>query len=111
LNASPPREQSSVRSVSKPGSSITSVPSCARSRAIDGLAVPAVERFRSQPGGSFQVLIGTLLSARTQDATTAAASGRLFAVARTPQSMAELTVKRIEKLIYPVASTAIKRGT
>src|SRR5215472_4839739 len=72
--------------------------------AIDGLELPAVEKIseasREDP---FQVLIGTLLSARTQDATTAAASERLFAVARTPKAMAALTVKQIERLIYPVS--------
>jgi endonuclease-3 len=76
----------------------------ALAREIDGLELPAVEKIsEASQEDPFQVLIGTLLSARTQDATTAAASGRLFAAARTPQSMAELTVKRIEKLIYPVS--------
>ena len=51
----------------------------------------------------FQVLISTLLSARTQDATTAAASARLFKVARTPRTMGALSVKQIERLIYPVS--------
>ena len=76
----------------------------ALAREIDGLELPAIEKIseasREDP---FQVLIGTLLSARTQDATTAAASARLFEAARTPGTMAALTVKRIEKLIYPVS--------
>ena len=72
--------------------------------AIDGLELPAVEKIsESSKEDPFQVLIGTLLSARTQDATTAAASRRLFAVARTPKKMAALTVKQIERLIYPVS--------
>jgi endonuclease III len=76
----------------------------ALAREIDGLELPAVEKIsESSQEDPFQVLIGTLLSARTQDATTAAASERLFSAARTPQAMAELTVKRIEKLIYPVS--------
>ena len=76
----------------------------ALSRAIDGLELPAVEKIsQSQEEDPFQVLIGTLLSARTQDATTLAASTRLFKVARTPLAMAALTVKRIERLIYPVS--------
>lgn len=96
---------SSVRSVSKPGvlNNVSPVMR-ALAREIDGLELPAVEKIsEASQEDPFQVLIGTLLSARTQDATTAAASGRLFAAARTPQSMAELTVKRIEKLIYPVS--------
>ena len=72
--------------------------------AIDGLELPAVEKIsQSQEEDPFQVLIATLLSARTQDATTLAASTRLFKVARTPRTMARLTVKQIERLIYPVS--------
>ncbi len=73
-------------------------------RQIDGLELPAVEKIsEASQEDPFQVLIGTLLSARTQDATTAAASARLFAKARTPATMAALTVKQIERLIYPVS--------
>jgi endonuclease-3 len=76
----------------------------ALAREIDGLELPAVEKIsQSSQDDPFQVLIGTLLSARTQDATTAAASERLFAVAHTPKTMAALTVKQIERLIYPVS--------
>jgi endonuclease-3 len=76
----------------------------ALAREIDGLELPAVEKIsKASPDDPFHVLIGTLLSARTQDATTAAASERLFNVARTPQAMAGLTVTRIETLIYPVS--------
>ena len=72
-------------------------------REIDGLELPAVEKIsESQQRDPFQILISTLLSARTQDATTLAASTRLFAKARTPQAIAKLRVKQIEKLIYPV---------
>jgi endonuclease-3 len=73
-------------------------------RAIDSLELPAVEKIsedsREDP---FEVLIATMLSAQTRDAVTAAASARLFRVARSPRTMATLTVKRIEKLIYPVS--------
>lgn len=73
-------------------------------RAIDGLDLPAVEKIsRAQEEDPFQVLIATLLSARTQDATTLAASTRLFKAARTPRTMAGLTVRQVEKLIYPVS--------
>jgi len=76
----------------------------ALARAIDGLELPAVEKIsEGQQENPFQVLIATLLSARTQDATTLAASTRLFKAARTPKTMAKLTVRQIEKLIYPVS--------
>lgn len=73
-------------------------------RAITGLELPAVEKIsEEQAEDPFQILIATILSARTQDATTHAASTRLFRVARTPQAMAKLRLKEIEKLIYPVS--------
>ena len=73
-------------------------------REIDGLELPAVEKIsNTQEEDPFQVLIATLLSARTQDATTLAASTRLFRVARTPKTMARLSVRQIERLIYPVS--------
>jgi endonuclease-3 len=73
-------------------------------RAITGMELPAVEKIsESQAEDPFQILIATLLSARTQDATTHAASTRLFKRARTPRTMARLEVKEIETLIYPVS--------
>ena len=73
-------------------------------RKVEGLELPAVEKIsESQKEDPFQILISTLLSARTQDATTLAASTRLFARARTPRDVMRLTVKQIEKLIYPVS--------
>ena len=73
-------------------------------RAITGLDMPAVEKIsEEQADDPFQILIATILSARTQDATTHAASTRLFKRARTPRTMARLPVKEIERLIYPVS--------
>jgi endonuclease-3 len=48
------------------------------------------------------VLISCILSLRTRDETTAGASRRLFAIARTPRPMSRLPVRTIEKTIYPV---------
>ena len=76
----------------------------ALARAIDGLELPAVEKIsETHQEDPFQVLIATLLSARTQDKTTLAASTRLFKAARTPEAMGKLAVKKIERLIYPVS--------
>jgi endonuclease III len=73
-------------------------------KAIDGLEEPAVEKIaRDEQSDAFRVLIGTMLSAQTRDPVTAAASARLFRVARTPRSMAKLPVARIQELIYPVS--------
>ena len=73
-------------------------------QAIDEHDLPAVEKIAEESQEDpFEVLISTMLSAQTRDPVTAAASARLFDVARTPQTLAKLTVKRIEKLIYPVS--------
>ena len=72
----------------------------ALAREIDGMELPAIEKIsESQQDDPFQILIATLLSARTQDATTHAASTRLFRRARTPRAMARLPVAEIEQLI------------
>ena len=73
-------------------------------REIDGMELPAIEKIsESHKTDPFKILIGTLLSARTQDATTHAASTRLFRAARTARAMAKLPVSQIETLIYPVS--------
>jgi len=73
-------------------------------RAVRAFDEPAVEKIsedtREDP---FQVLIATMLSAQTRDAVTASASARLFAVARTPRTVAALPTSRIQKLVYPVS--------
>lgn len=50
----------------------------------------------------FRVLVATVLSLRTKDETTAAASARLFDVADTPEAILRLSAPRIERLIFPV---------
>jgi endonuclease-3 len=76
----------------------------ALARAIEDHELPAIEKIaEARQRHAFHVLVSTLLSARTQDATTHAASERLFAVADAPDSMARLAISRIEKLIYPVS--------
>jgi endonuclease III len=88
----------------KPPSQIVERVMRALAHEITGLELPAVEKIsEEQQEDPFQILIATLLSARTQDATTHAASTRLFRRARTPRTMAKLPVKEIERLIYPVS--------
>ena len=73
-------------------------------RAIDGLDEPAVEKIaEEQQADPFQVLVATMLSAQTRDPVTAAASRRLFSVARRPKTMGALRLREIERLIYPVS--------
>jgi endonuclease III len=72
-------------------------------RKVEGMELPAIEKISDgQKKDPFQILIATLLSARTKDETTLAASTRLFEKAPTVAAVAALSVKQIEKLIYPV---------
>jgi endonuclease-3 len=50
----------------------------------------------------FQTLISCVLSLRTKDETTAAASKRLFERASTPDAMLKIPLAQLEKLIFPV---------
>ncbi|MGE4286718.1 MAG: endonuclease III [Phycisphaerae bacterium] len=64
--------------------------------------VPIITLLAVQEDSPFKVLISTMLSARTKDETTAAASERLYAVAPTAEKLAVLDLEQVEKLIYPV---------
>jgi len=61
--------------------------------------VTGESRARRDP---FRVLISCMLSLRTKDETTAAASKRLFALADTPEGILRLNEKRIARTIFPV---------
>jgi endonuclease-3 len=50
----------------------------------------------------FETLVSTILSLRTKDAVTEAASRRLLRRASTPGGIASLRQREIERLIYPV---------
>ena len=90
--------------MSKPSSRTVHTVMRALARAIDNLDLPAVEKIAEESQEDpFDVLIATMLSAQTRDAVTAAATARLFRVARTPRTIARLREKQIERLIYPVS--------
>ena len=69
-------------------------------------SAPIIELIEAQTHDPFCVLVGTILSARTKDACTAGAVRRLFAKAKgacfAPEDLERLSVKEIEKLIFPV---------
>ena len=65
-------------------------------------AVPFLELLAKGVRDPFKILIACVLSLRTRDHTTAEASARLFLLAGDPFVMANLSVKKIEKAIYPV---------
>ena len=60
------------------------------------------------PKDPFKVLVSCILSLRTQDKTTGAASERLFKLAPDLKTMSGLTVRKIEKAIYPVGFYRVK---
>ena len=71
-------------------------------REVPKWQTPIVTLVAENSESPFQVLISCILSLRTQDTTTAQASRRLFALAETPETMARLSIQKIEKAIFPV---------
>ncbi len=67
-----------------------------------GWQAPIVDLIAAQTEDPFKVLTATILSARTKDEVTAAASRRLFARAENAETLARLSVTELEQLIYPV---------
>ncbi len=63
---------------------------------------PVVTLMAAQNQSPFHVLIGCLLSLRTQDQVTAEAARRLFSLAKSPAELARVPVQAIAKTIYPV---------
>ena len=72
-------------------------------RGAKALKVPVVGVIANETGDPFQVLISCLLSLRTRDETTAAASVRLFRLANKPEAILALEPEEIERAIYPVS--------
>ena len=71
-------------------------------RAIRRWEEPVVGVVARETRDPFRILIACLLSLRTKDQTTAQASQRLFAIADTPEQMGALSLRTLERAIYPV---------
>jgi endonuclease-3 len=71
-------------------------------REAPGWNAPIVSFIAVQHRDPFRTLISCILSLRTKDATTAAASTRLFEKAHTPEAILALSPKTLERLIFPV---------
>ena len=80
------------------------------SRAV-GVDLPSVSVIARENRDPFRILISTVLSLRTKDEVTEAASRRLFEIARTPEALARVPVRTIEKAIYPVGFYKTKART
>ncbi|MFQ5586106.1 MAG: endonuclease III domain-containing protein [Thermodesulfobacteriota bacterium] len=79
-------------------------------KVIAPFTTPAVTRVSETTRDPFRVLISCILSLRTRDGTTGAASERLFRLAKTPTEMRNLPHTTIEKAIYPVGFYRNKAG-
>jgi endonuclease-3 len=79
-----------------------------------GLDVPWIENMVHKDQlnrDPFKVLISCILSLRTQDKTTGAATERLFKLAPDVKALSVLPVGKIEKAIYPVGFYRVKAET
>ncbi len=80
-------------------------------REVPKWETPIVTLLAESSQSPFKVLISCILSLRTQDATTARASHRLFQLGDTPAKIMKLTTKKIEKTIFPVGFYRTKAKT
>jgi len=71
-------------------------------KAFHSVKAPIIDLVAVQTRDPFMVLVGTILSARTKDACTAAACGRLFQKVKTPEDQRHIPLSELEKTIYPV---------
>lgn len=76
-----------------------------------GTILPSVSLIAEKHGNPFQVLIATIISLRTKDAVTLSSSETLFARAKTPYNMLELSEEEIQELIYPAGFYKTKAKT
>ena len=71
-------------------------------KTVKDYKVPIVDLVEARTKDPFKILVTTILSARTKDEVTARASVSLFKKVSVPKDINKLTIKQIEKLIYPV---------
>lgn len=64
--------------------------------------MPIVDLISVQTKNPLKVLIATILSARTKDETTANVCKKLFFIVTNLDDLEKLSLKEIEKLIYPI---------
>ena len=69
--------------------------------AVGAEPLPSVSEVAAQSRDPFRILVSTMISLRTKDEVTTAASRRLFALADDPASMAALETNEIAQAIYP----------
>ncbi len=70
--------------------------------------ITALQELHEAETGNFSILIGTILSARTRDETTAKAVKALFSKYKTPKALAHAKIKDIEKIIKSIGFFHVK---
>ena len=68
----------------------------------------ALRELHEAETGSFSILIGTILSARTKDESTTKVVKELFSKYKTPKALANAKLKDIEKIIKPIGFYHVK---
>jgi endonuclease III len=68
---------------------------------LEDLKTPVVTHLSEHNADPFHILISTILSARTKDEVTAAATERLFSMASTPAEMMKLAEEEVVRAIFP----------
>ena len=63
---------------------------------------PIIDLIEMQTKDPFKILVGTILSARTKDKTTAEVTNRLFLFINNPTDLNKYSIEEIEEMIYPV---------
>ncbi len=69
---------------------------------VQQMAIPVVTEMSHNRHSPFHILVSTLLSLRTKDDTTRAATERLLKQAADPEAILALPEETIQELIYPV---------
>jgi endonuclease-3 len=80
-------------------------------RAARTWRIPSVSQVAEAQRDPFRVLTACILSLRTKDETTRSAAERLFALADTPERLARVPVRAIERAISPVGVYRTKART
>jgi len=63
---------------------------------------PIINKLSRKKASPFEILIATMMSARTKDEVTEVSANRLFSEYKTAQQLSTVSTKKLEKLIYPV---------
>lgn len=70
--------------------------------------LPSVSKIKKEGANAFEILISTIISARTKDEVTYEASKRLFSKAKDARKILKLNEDEIAKLIYPAGFYKVK---